>query len=92
LINAEPSLEKRRGLGISVESKEKLSKIEGEVLYNQRERLQKEKEKEASAKPKRTVAEREKGKGKGFGKTEAHGGWRGEEDGRFELCAFYLML
>ena len=56
LIYAEPSLEKRRGLGISVESKEKLSKIEGEVLYNQRGAASKGKRKEASAKPKRTVA------------------------------------
>jgi len=74
LINAERSLEKCRGLGISVESKEKLSRIEGEVLNNQR-------------------GEAAKGKRKrGFGKTEAHGGRRGKEDGRFELCAFYLML
>ena len=36
MIYAEPSLEKRRGLGILVDSKEKLSRIGGEVLYNQR--------------------------------------------------------
>jgi len=60
LINAEPSLEKRRGLGILVDSKEKLSRIEGEVLNNQRGAAAKGKRKEASAKPKRTVARGEK--------------------------------
>jgi len=34
--SSEPSLEKCRGLGILVDSKEKLSRIEGEVLNNQR--------------------------------------------------------
>jgi len=56
LIYAERSLEKRRGLGILVDSKEKLSRIEGEVLNNQRGAAAKGKRKEASAKPKRTVA------------------------------------
>ena len=90
LIYAEGSLEKRRGLGILLESKEKLSKIEGEVLNNQKGEAAKGKREEASAKPKRTVAgEGEKGeKGRSFGKTEAHSGWRGKEDGRFELCSF----
>ena len=63
MIYAEPSLEKRRGLGILVESKEKLSKIEGEVLKKQRGEAAKGKRREASAKPKRTVA----GGGKGMG-------------------------
>jgi len=74
LIYAERSLEKCRGLGILVDSKEKLSRIEGEVLNNQRGAAAKRKKK------------------RGFGKTEAHSDWRGKEDGRFELCAFYLML
>ena len=61
--SSEPSLEKRRGLGILVESKGRFSGIEGEVLKNQREAAAKGKRKEASAKPKRTVA----GGGKGMG-------------------------
>ena len=88
MIYAEPSLEKRRGLGILVDSKEKFSKIEGEVLKKQRGAAAEGKRREASAKPKRTVAGRRRRKGRGFGKTEAHGGRRGKEDGRFELCSF----
>ncbi|MBQ2339543.1 MAG: hypothetical protein II386_01685 [Bacteroidaceae bacterium] len=58
MIYAERSLEKRRGLGILVDSKGKLSKIEGKVLKKQRGAAAEGKRKEASAKPKRTVAER----------------------------------
>jgi hypothetical protein len=66
LIYAEPSLEKRRGLGISVESKEKFSRIGGEVLNDQRGAAAKGKRKEASAKPKRTVAGGGEGKREGL--------------------------
>jgi hypothetical protein len=65
--------------------------LEGKFCINKGERLQKVKEKRL----RRNRSARWLGgrrKWKGFGKTEAHGGWRGGEDGRFELCAFYLML
>ena len=70
------------------------SRIKGEVQWNQRGEAAEGKRREASAKPKRTVAEGgEEERGEDFGKTEAHGGWRGRK-GMGVLCfaLFYLML
>ena len=95
MIYAERSLEKRRGLGILVDSKGRFSRTKGEVLNNQREEAAEGKRKEASAKPKRTVAgggEGERGRASAKPKRTVAGG-RGKEDGRFVLCSFfYLML
>ena len=93
LIYAEPSLEKRRGLGISVESKGRFSRIEGEVLKKQRGEAAKGKRKEASAKPKRTVAGGGEGEREGLRQNRSARWLEGERGWAFcALQFFYLML